>query len=418
MSSYIKDSRFKYKAIMDKLASGELDSDCVFNHHNHTPDWLVDMFWNNRTFKTFATCNLEFLFHQNVLSCKEITFFTSCKNKEYVAQRYLTKIGVKFTIIKYTYDFANSKLEFEKDLNMEFDGVFLNSPYSVQAGSSTNTTDVYPDWNKRFLSMAKQSFVGVMPRNWANKESDSFRKFIFQQQSLTELAYLPDNTFGGPGQAQVGTCYTIFDKSTNDNYVDVTDQKNNKVTVMHDADTIISWGDIRWLSIFNKIKNQSTLDSMWRRGKLNLKETSAILSSSGIEFVEAIGKTNDPIKVTKIKKGYEDCGFGFYGVGFANVGDTDKIGPVKILTDLQVVGHSVVKMGKEGMTLQESERLKTYLESNFVKKLVKAKKGGMTPNAKHLFAFIPAPDLSKDFVEKDFLKSLNLTKDEKKLFND
>jgi len=418
MIAYIKDSRLRYKAFINKLASGEGDSDCVFNHHNHTPDWLVDMFWNNQTFKTFATCNLEFLFHQSVLSCEEVTFFTSCKEKEFVAQRYLTKIGIKFTIIKYTYDFVKSKIVFDKDIDMEFHGIFLNSPYSMQAGSSTNTTDVYPDWNKKFLPMAKQSFVGVMPRAWANKESDSFRKFMFQQPSFSELVYLPDNTFGGPGQAQVGTCYAIFNKSTSDNYVDVTDQKNNKVSVMHDENTIISWGDIRWLSIFNKIKTQNTLDSMWRRGKLNLNETASILSTSGVEFVEAIGRTNDPIKVIKIQSGYEDCGIGFHGVGFANVGDTDKIGPVKLLTNNQVVGHSVIKMGKEGMTEVESNRLKEYLESNFVKKLVKAKKGGMTPNAKHLFAFIPVPDLSKDFVEKDFLQFLNLTKDEKKLFND
>lgn len=418
MISYIKECRLKYKSIADQLAAGKSTSDCIFNHHNYTPEWLVDTAWNNQIFDTFATCNVEFLFHKNILNCKYVVVYLSCSVKELVARKYLTKLGVKFTIIKYTYDFAKSKIVFDKDTDMEFHGIFLNSPYSMQAGLSTNTTDVYPDWNKKFLPMAKQSFVGVMPRAWANKESDSFRKFMFQQSSFSELVYLPDNTFGGPGQAQVGTCYAIFNKSTSDNCVNVIDQKNNKVSVVHDENTIISWGDIRWLSIFNKIKNQKTLDSMWRRGKLNLNETAGILSTSGTEFVEAIGKTNDPIKVIKIKKGYEDCGLGFHGVGFANVGDTDKIGPVKILTDKQVVGHSVIKMGKDGMTLKECERLKEYLESNFVKKLVKAKKGGMTPNAKHLFAFIPVPDLSKDFVEKDFLQFLNLTKDEKKLFND
>jgi hypothetical protein len=323
-----------------------------------------------------------------------------------------------YTIVKYTYDFNKRKVVFLMENSMpEFHGIFLNSPYSVQAGNSTNTVSVFPEFTDKFKPMATVNFVTILPRFWASMPNNSFRKSMFSDQqstNLKELVCLDNNTFKN---AQVNTCYAMFDMTKTYGSTVITDAKKQVATQHLDSESVIPWHDIRWTSVFAKIKQLPTLDAMWSNGSLNLKYI--VSDPHGVEFITSVGSMNKPINIEKIKPGLETHGLGKVKVVFALVGPEDGIGPVKVASKETANGHSVVSMlindADDNIAMLKGFRLRDYLSSSFVKQIVNAKKTS-TPNSKHIFEYVPMPDLSKDFNQDNMFALLGLNDDEKSLF--
>jgi hypothetical protein len=421
MLNVIKKLRDLYPLALAKIQSGEIISDCVFNHHTCTPWSLVDDFWDKQ-FDTFATVNFEALLHPNILNTRYVQFYTSCSIKASYAKMFLEKLKLTnpmfdYTIVKYTYDFTVGKVVFLMENSMiEFHGIFLNSPYSIQTGKSTKTKPLYPDFNRKFKPMATINFGTITPRTWASMPGDSFKAEMFSTNNLKELVCLDNNTFKN---AQTNTCYAIFDMTKSYPTTTVVDESKRIVSLQLDETTVIPWGDVRWASIFDKIKKHPTLDSWWTRGKLNLKEI--VHDPNGIEFITNVGKTGKQIDTIKIKPTLESHGYGKVKVCFANVGGEGTIGPVKISGRDTVFGHSVVGMfvedKDENIAMLKAFRLKEYIESSFAKKIIQAKKTS-TPNAKHVFEYLPVPDLTADIDFTKIFDQLNFDQSERALFND
>ena len=161
------------------------------------------------------------------------------------------------------------------------------------------------------------------------------------------------------------------------------------------------------LQKLNKLKGLATL---WKRGSLNLNEV--VEDPNGQKFCKAIGTLNGPINYTTISN-KETCGLNKKKIGFANVGDNDKIGPIKNLDDDAVAGHSVVIMEVE--TDEQRNHLRDYIDSPFVKSITKAIKTS-TPNAKYLFEYVPLINLNSPYNLANIFAQAGLTKEEEKLF--
>lgn len=408
---YVTETRIRYPLILNHLKDSGV-SDCIFNHHVHTDYTLIDKFWNNKTFNSFITVNFEALQHENLQNCEFVCYVTSCTEKEKLAYKFLSKVqeynkNFQFEIIRISVNKNKKVTRLEKISMKKFSAGFLNSPYAVRAGNSTNTTDVYPDFTKAILPLIEEEFVTITPRAWASRSDSSFRKFMFKQPGLKEIVCLDNNAFKN---AQVNTCYTLFDfknKFTGTRVCDI----NNNCLVMHlDEETTIPWGDIRWAPVLQKLKKLPGLDLLWKRGSLNLNEINE--TTSGQKFCKAIGTQKGPINYTFVNNN-ETCGLNKKKIGFANVGDNDKIGPIKELDDDAVVGHSVVIM--EVDTDEERKNLRDYIDSPFVKAIIKAVKSS-TPNAKYLFEYVPIVDFTKPYNIKNIIIQAGIKSDEEKLF--
>lgn len=416
LTQYIEETRIVYPNMLKKFKTGEKVSDCVFNHHVHTDYALIDEFWKEvGIVDTFFTTNLEALQHDNIKYCKYVCYATSCSEKEKIANKFLSKIqefskNFKYDITRISIN-EKKKLTGLKEVKMKtFSAGFINSPYAIKAGDSTNTKEVYPDFIKNFLPLIEEQCVTVTPRPWASKTDSSFRKFMFEQSGLKEMVCLDNNVFKN---AQVNTCYSFFDFKNKHAGTTVYDIDKKSLVINLDENTTIPWGDISWAPVLQKLKKLPSLDLLWRRGKLNLKEINS--TDTGQKFCKAIGTQNGPIDYDMIDN-EETCGLNKKKIGFANVGDNDKIGPIKELDDDAVVGHSVVIMEVE--TDEERKNLRDYLDSLFVKSIMKAVKTS-TPNAKYLFEYVPIIDFSKPFDDKtlkNIIYEAGLSKDEEKLF--
>ena len=410
---YLTKARINYKEALTKMIG---KSDCVFSHHVHTPYDVIDQFWKDSTFNSFITCNLEALLHENIQHCKFVCFITSCSVKEQIAGKFFSKVqnynkNFKFEIIRY------SAVKIKKQIKIiglgeismkKFSAGFLNSPYSVSTGESTNKKSVYPDFTQKILPLIEEQFVTITPRPWASKSTNGFRKFMFSQPSLKEMVCLKNTAFSN---AQVNTCYSFFDFNDSKNYTTIYDIDGNFTNITLDLETTIPWGDIEWVSILQKLKKLNGVDTLWKRGDLHLNKI--IEDANGQKFCQAVGTSKGPIDYNKIKN-IETCGLNKKKIGFANIGDNNKIGPVKELDDDAVVGHSVVIM--EVDTDEQRKNLRDYIDSPFVKSIIRAIKTS-TPNAKYLFEYVPLIDFNSPYIPADLFAKAGLTKEEEKLFD-
>jgi hypothetical protein len=410
-ADYIDTRRIAYKEALIK-PDWERNSDCIFNHHVHTPYTVIDTFWKNKKFNSFITCNIEALLHKNIQYCANVCFLTSCSTREQLGRKILSKVqeynkNSQFEIIRYSVD-NKKRITGLKEIAMKtFSAGFLNSPYSVSAGNSTNKTSVYPDFTQKILPIIEEQFVTITPRPWVSKPDNAFRKFMFAQPHLKEMVCLKNTAFAN---AQVNTCYSFFDFKDNNKSTTIYDIDGNSTTICLDENTTIPWGNISWIPVLQKLNKLKGLDTLWKRGSLNLNEV--VEDPNGQKFCKAIGTLNGPINYTTISN-KETCGLNKKKIGFANVGDNDKIGPIKNLDDDAVAGHSVVIMEVE--TDEQRNHLRDYIDSPFVKSIMKAIKTS-TPNAKYLFEYVPLIDLNSPYNLANIFAQAGLTKEEEKLF--
>jgi hypothetical protein len=167
----------------------------------------------------------------------------------------------------------------------------------------------------------------------------------------------------------------------------ITDAHGHSVTITLDAHSVIPV-DVSSLTILNKIKitsENNNLGHRWLRGSLHLNQAAKFTKGS-VTFVAAVGTKNSPLVTQMIPKNKETTGAGLHKLVIPNVSSSDAIGHIKTALPEMVGGHSVVFLVCNSH--QECEHLKRYLETPFVRYLVKSIKIS-TPNSKSLFELLP-----------------------------
>ena len=293
-----------------------------------------------------------------------------------------------------------------KGERMKFDVVVGNPPYQDKTGNenSTNSKALYVSFVERAIALSNNYIALVIPSAWSGPKNSSLKTTIFEENQPLVFNTHKTKWF----KVEMNTCYFITIKGRKGSTI-LTDNFNNKICVTLDRTSSIPT-DLATLSIQSKIKTfarDTNLAEIWLRGSLHLNQIVEI--EKGVEFIAAVGRSNDPFTTVTIDPRDETTGAGAHKVVIPNMASNDSIGNVKIARPDHVGGHSVVFLTTNSQT--ESENLKEYLESSIVRWIIKSVKIS-TPNSKTVFSFIPRIDLSRKWTNDELYCYFGLTSEE------
>ena len=292
-------------------------------------------------------------------------------------------------------------LTWKKD--MHFDVIIGNPPYQSSREGTTASEDLASKFVHKNISLDSNYLALIIPSDWAGPNNSKLKNTLFNSNKLSKLCLYGDKWFN----VAKNTCCIFYNK-LNTNYTEIID--------IHGSSLKIPLKNVNSISLENKLTSfllrfkghSSYLDSRWTHGNLYLNKLNSIVGND-LEFIQAVGRKNEPLSTTMIKAGIESTGFGKSKIVLPTVGDAGKIGQIKIATKSQVGGHSVVFLITDNDI--ESQNLKSYLETKVVKLLIKSVKKS-TPNSKGTFSCIPNVDLSCNWTDEKLYKYFGLTQDE------
>ena len=373
-------------------------------HNIHTPYDLVDKIlskignFKNKQIAVLYTIEFALTLKDTYgADPKNITVFGDSEQKKKVAKR----VGFNYYSVSVLY---------ERDCDMKFDVVVGNPPYQDKKGNenSTNSTDLYPSFFdiSDKITTDKGIISLIIPDSWYTIRKNSFKDRLFYSNKLKELEML---TYQKWFKVKKGVCNIIYDKTHNgkctviDETSGSTKEFDLNVTPFLNNDFV----KIDFVKHFLKSKN---LSNRWARGQLSLNEINE--TETGVKFIKACGRENQPLDIAIIDKKIESTGYGKWKVVMPNVGGTkgDLGNNVKIAGPEYVGGHSVVFLLVD--TEKEAKNLISYLNTKPIRLLISMKTS--SPNAKTMFELIPDVDLSKEYNDEDVYKLFNVSKELKK----
>lgn len=328
------------------------------------------------------------------LYLQEVGYNNVCvaSNGDAVIESLCKKLGLKYQDIS----------EIEKN-KMKFDVVVGNPPYQDKVGNENSTSSA--DLASRFvlLSLSIGSIVAlVIPSDWAGPNKSILKKTLFSSNKLTHLCLYKDKWFN----VKKHTCCIMYDANYNGD-CKVTDISGNTILLDLSSVDCISLTNVETLFLQKFANCKKSLADRWIHGSLYLNNV--VETNSGVEFVAAVGKKTESVKTITIDPQQESTGLGLHKVVLPGVGDNGKIGNIKLSNPNQVGGHSVVFLTTQSDA--ESVNLKTYLETKFVRFLIKSIKKS-TPNSKSVFKNIPDINVTRPWTDAEVYAYFELTQDE------
>lgn len=457
IEEFFSEKRRVWRNLLEQLKTSN-QSNCPFDnwnvYHNST---VVDDYWkkHKNRYQSFATNHGEMFFHPEVTKLKKLVYLVSCEVKKKAMEIYFDNFNLHFPNIECIIQDVTlrrlPKLQvivpgedkiMDKDGKIA-DGIYLNSPYSIKSGKSTNTIDVYPQYNMHFKDKARMNFSGVCPRNDMSQANSSYRKFLLGEDKPSHLGAMKNWD-----DAQINTMWYTYDYDRDYTGTTIQDTDNNSIDIDVNENTVITWGDINLIKVLNLLKNNRTMERYWTRGKLHLNEDhikrqiakelathnrtnelnelnnklklyQSKQDPNGTKFILTNGKEGEAQEIVKIKSSVRDNeteGFGYSFISIGNLGDESKLGPIKINdTKDYCAGHSVVIF-----KTTETKLWKDWLEYHIVTKIIKAIKT-TTANAKYIFEYVPVPkkswlDKQGNFNDKKIFDDLGLDQNDRKIF--
>ena len=295
----------------------------------------------------------------------------------------------------------------EKDMSKKFDVIVGNPPFQDKKGNenSTNSADLFTKFvNKSFDLVSDSGTVSlIIPSAWSGPRNSSLKTVLFERHQPSIFNTHEKKWFN----VNMNTCYFVTQKNRKGKTL-ITDNYGNSIEVILNSNSSI-FTNLSFNEIYNKIipHLHSNLGDRWNRGSLNLNDV--VEKSEGVVFIKAVGKKNEGLETCTIEEGTETTGFDIDKVVIPNLGSSESLGNIKISDKKEVGGHSVVFLFCSNSN--ECVRLKEYLNSKFVRYLVKNLKIS-TPNSKNIFSKIPTVDLSRSWTDEELYEHFNLTQKE------
>jgi len=254
---------------------------------------------------------------------------------------------------------------------MKFDIVIGNPPYQKSESESTNTVELYTQFYKLAYELASTYVLYVIPFEWANRNTSKFKKSLFGSNSLREIT-LHDKKWFDIGKQ---TCNIFVDKTKTEPEVIIkrsSDATQTASTLTHSS--VVTW-DLNVIT-----PTEDNLGARWKRGNVSINQLNEV---GTYPVVYSLGGRGD-IKI--LYSDIETSGLGSWKVCIGNMGSWDAIGHAKVIGPEHAVNYSIVyfECGSE----EEAIALKTYIDSDYVKGIIKAVKAS-TPNSKSTFTAIP-----------------------------
>ncbi len=296
-----------------------------------------------------------------------------------------------------------------------------NFPFQSKEGNENSTTS--KNLSARFMVMAVElepdHLLVVLPAEWSGPKRNKLKKMLFNEAGMREFIALGRARFPG---IEKNICYVVCQRDYAGKTL-IRDSKSKEMELDLAEMKFIPSNNLDLLTIFARIEMAGEFKSIRHRharGALNgpgAKKKQAVeinkKDPNAVEFIVGMGG-NGPMKKIYIDKNTESAGRGKHKVVMCQLGNhlrgtPDGFGVLKVAKASQVCGHAVVFMTAGSKA--ESENLKTYLETKFVRFLVRESRM-TTSNSENIFEYVPDVDLTVEWTDKLLYKHYKLSPEE------
>ena len=337
---------------------------------------------------------------------------------------------------QYAYEFIHPSTLGEV-LDMKFDVIVGNPPYQLSdGGAQASAKPVYQLFVEQAKKLNPRYMTMIMPARWysGGKGLDAFRDDMLGDRSIRELHDFPITSDCFPGvNLRGGVCYFLWDR-------DYDNSAEGTLVVTHDGDQSTShrrplrFGDLKIfiryaeaLSILEKVTNicgNNTLEAMVSARKPFGLDTPFArtdrfhATKSGLKQpVDCYGKG--------MKIGYVERSdipahkewldrWKVYVPRANNIGTElpdDNLNSFLGKPNTACTESYIAIGGDQNLSEEEAVRLCAYLRTKFVRFLHSLAKVSQDATAK-TYRFVPAPDLSADYTDRELYERYGLTDDE------
>ena len=337
------------------------------------------------------------------------------------------------TLETYAYELIHTDNP-ERLFNMKFDVIISNPPYQLSdgGGSGSSAMPIYHKFIQGAKKLNPRYLTMIIPSRWfsGGKGLDEFRSEMLNDKRIRELHDFGNASDCFPGvMIEGGVCYFLWDKN-NEGLCKVYTHSKNEITSFSErpllepnTDVFIRYNEmisiIRKVSSFNE-KSFSTMVSprnpygFHSSFEEEQSKTETKCKILGVESgkrvyknisVKKLGRNNNEMQKWKIFISKADGAAGQIGYPIpARILGKSEIGiPNTICTE------TFLRIGPFE-SRQETENVKSYIETKFFRALVGARKNkNMTQST---YSFVPLQDFSKPWTDEELYKKYNLTQEE------
>lgn len=328
--------------------------------------------------------------HINYNSITFITDIKSLKGKDNIEV-------VDFTEIPYI------------NLNMKFDVVIGNPPFSKKAGTSTYSTPIQNYFVKFALAHAEQVLL-VTQANYCGPIKSTLKKDLADNNTV----YLSHTEAFRKQVPNMEICWFYIDNTVKPTQTLIRNREGIDLNITIENGEIIpvSVPSVN-LNILKKIKinTVNTLGSLFSMNYdvLNCNIDSTI--SGGDKVLQTVGGVDKDLSIveTTITVKHKSKLFNNWKVLTPWVADKNKLGAIKVAGPGIILSKSIV--GLVQRTEEEANNCKSYLESKLIQFLVNNIKTAPN-NSKAMWDKIPLLDFSKQYTDEELYKIFKITPEE------
>jgi site-specific DNA-methyltransferase (adenine-specific) len=293
-----------------------------------------------------------------------------------------------------------SLLDWKPD--MKFDVVVGNPPY--QDGRDKL---FYQKFVNRAYEMSADVVAMITPAGWTSIADlkTSFCKNIINSGILV-YKRLKETAFRN---VQVSTVYFISSKSTKSDSV-LLSALNDSISIPRRDIPYFPVETVAGISIIEKIRLHSNHGLHSKSGNVWRNEVKIVDSVSGIKCIFSAGKKNEDFDWAYVDPETVLGNYGKHKVIVSHVTQYGILGNLKYASPEYGVAaacHSIPVENED-----EGRNLISYLETKFVKFIVRTLKGSVKSNSHSLFAAIPHLGFSRPWADSELYAHFGLTQEE------